>query len=171
MSKFLATVGTAVVNAGINDGTTLGTSGYAVLQGGSATQYVKVNSILLTGQATTSSVNLHLWARDSTLGTAPSALVSPNSNGPKDANTAALAAPAVFYVACPTTGPTRSNSITLAKLNLSFNSFGGILFWQTAPGDEWGIYGSAVNTGESSLSTFPTSGTGAIGISINYEVA
>jgi hypothetical protein len=61
-------------------------------------------------------------------------------------------------------------SITTGKLNLSFNGFGGIIRWQAAPDEEWGIYGTATTFGESSLSGFTETGAGPIGCSIIYEV-
>jgi hypothetical protein len=167
MSKWSFQVAT-MTPAASADGANLA-GGWMALGGGSASQYIKVQEIQETGQAAATSANIMLWARDSLLGGTLTALATPNSNGPLDANTAVLAAPNTAFIAA-TTVPQRSNSITTAKLNLSFNAFGGILRWQAAPDEEWGIFGSAVTLGESSLSGFTGTGTGAMGAHVIFEV-
>jgi hypothetical protein len=145
--------------------------GWMALGGGSATQYIKVQEIQEVGQAVATSANIMQFARDSTAGATPTALTanSGNSMGPLDASTAVLAAPNTAFIAA-TTAPTRSGSITAAKLNMSFNAFGGILRWQAAPDEEWGIITATGPAGESSLSGFTGTGTGAMGAHIIFEV-
>jgi hypothetical protein len=58
-------------------------------------------------------------------------------------------------------------------LNLTFNSFGGILQWQTNPGseEEWTAVGNATTSNsESVLSAFNTGTAGAMGSNFFYEV-
>jgi hypothetical protein len=171
MAKWSFQVVTQSPAAGVADNTNEGASGFWNLVGGSATQYIKVQEIQLNGQAVATSANILVWSRDTTAAGTPTALATPNSIGPMDANTAALGAPAVGTVAA-TTGPFRSNSASVGKLNLSMNAFGGILRWQAAPDEEWGMYGSAATNagGDSSLSSFTGSGTGAIGFHCVFEV-
>ena len=169
MSKWSFDVATQSPAAGVADNTTVGASGFWALLGGSGTQYIKVQEIQLNGQAVATSANILLWARDSTIAATPTTLATPNSLGPLDANTAVLAAAPAGIVAA-TTGPFRSNSITVAKLNMSMNAFGGILRWQAAPDEEWGMLGNTASNGESSLSAFTGSGTGAIGFHCVFEV-
>jgi len=170
MSKWSFDNVTFSPSAGVADAVAV-TGGFMALGGGSATQYIKVQEIQEVGQAVATSANIMLWARDSTFGVTPTALATPNSMGPIDQNTAVLAAPNTAYVAAAT-GPQRSSSTTVAKLNMSFNAFGGILRWQAAPDEEWGIYGTSTTggAGESSLSSFTGSGTGAMGCHIIFEV-
>jgi hypothetical protein len=110
-----------------------------------------------------------VFARDSTVGVGASALVSPNSNGPLDSATAALAAPQVAFTTVATTFPVRSNSVSLAKLQLGLNAFGGILRWVAAPGEQWNILGNAATAGESSLSMLNFGTAAAISSHIVYE--
>ena len=137
---------------------------------GSASQYLKFYELEEQGQTSSAAgSNFMLWSRDSTNAATPTTLATPNSIGPLDVNTAALSAPAVGTVAA-TTGPSRSNSASLAKLNMSFNPFGGILRWQAAPGCEWGALGTATSVGESSLSNFTGGATGAQSFKALFEI-
>lgn len=156
--------------ANVADTTTMANAGFMALGAGSASQMINIQEIFIQGQAAASTINQQILARDSTLGATPTALASPNSNGPLNPNTAALAAPQTAFVAC-TTNPQRSSSAAAARLSLSYNSFGGIVRWQAAPGEEWQVYGTALGpppAGESSISAF-AAGAGAQGTSIIYE--
>lgn len=142
--------------------------GFQALKGGSTTQINNVMEIYMGGQAGASSVNAMVFAYSSTLGITPTTLAVPNSNGPMHGSTAALAAPAVAYVAAGT-APNRSPAVTLARLNLTFNAFGGIVRWVAAPGEEWIMVGNATNGGESVLSAANVGTAGAMGSHIIYE--
>src|SRR3954462_9042891 len=87
--------------APLADTTNLTTLQYMALKGGSATQRINVTEIQVGGLASTTSPSIMQWARASTLEAgAASALTAtaPNaSDGPKDASTAALAAPPVAF--------------------------------------------------------------------------
>jgi hypothetical protein len=111
-----------------------------------------------------------LWARSQQLGVTPT-LSAPSSLGPMDALTAVLSSPPVGSWAAAS-GPQRSVATTDAKLNMSFNAFGGILRWQAAPGEEWGQFGntSAAPLGESSLSAFTGFTPGLMGAHVIFEI-
>ncbi len=150
------------------DTTNLANSTYQAIGASGATAGLNVIEIYIGGQASASSINIMQFARDSTLGGSLGALVAPNSDGPFDTRTAALAAvPLTFTLAG--TPPQRSVAITAARLTLSLNAFGGIVRWVAAPGEEWGITGVTVNISESSLSAFTGGSVGLIGSHLIYE--
>jgi hypothetical protein len=65
--------------------------------------------------------------------------------------------------------PQRSALVTVARLCLTLNTFGGIVRWVAAPGEEWDIYGVTVSQSESSLSAFTGGSAGLMGAHIVYE--
>lgn len=150
------------------DNAALTNATYMALGAGSATQLLHVHEIQAGGQATASAVNILMFARDIVLGATPTALAAPNGDGPMHGASAALAAPPLSFVAA-TTGPSRSNTALTARLNLSFNAFGGIVKWFSQVGQEWAILGNAVSTSESSLSCFTGGNPGLMGAHIIYE--
>lgn len=150
------------------DGVALANATYLSIEAGSATQVVRVKEIQCGGQATASAVNIMMFARNLTAATTPTALAAPNGDGPKSGATAALAAPTVTYTAAGT-GPQRTNTALTARLNLSFNAFGGIVKWFANPGDEWEIIGTSVSVAPSSLSAFTGGNVGLMGAHIVYE--
>jgi hypothetical protein len=148
------------------------TGSWQALKAGSATDILKIGKILLMGQASSSSINSMCMARSSTLAITPTALALPNSDAPANiAATAVSTVPTAFVAAA--TAPNRSPAVTIARLNLSFNSFGGVLQWQTNPGseEEWTSVGSSTTSNsESVLSAFNTGTAGAMASDIFYEV-
>ena len=170
MARWAFNVVTFTPATGQADATPLTSPGFCALIPGTSTQYIKVYEMEEQGQTSSAAgSNFMVWARDSTNAATPAGLASPNSIGPMDVNTAALAAPAVGMTAA-TTGPSRATSTSLAKLNMSFNPFGGILRWQAAPGCEWGQLGTATSVGESSLSNFTGGATGAQSFKVLFEI-
>lgn len=162
MARWSLNVVTMTPAAGVADSVSAGITGIVGLVGGSTTQYIKVYELEEQGQTSSAAgSNFMLWARSSTAGTTLSALAAPNSLGPLDPNTAAMTAPAVGYVATTGSAPFRNGNIAVAKLNMSFNPFGGILRWQAAPGCEWGMLGNAAPNGETTLTNFTGGATGA----------
>jgi len=149
------------------DTTNLANSTYQSIGASGATAGLNVLEIYIGGQASASSINIMQFARDSTLAVA-SALVAPNTDGPLDTRTAALAAVPITCTLA-STPPQRSVAITAARLHLSLNTFGGIVRWVAAPGEEWGITGVTVNISESSLSAFTGGSAGLCGSHIIYE--
>lgn len=150
------------------DGGALTNATYMAVGAGSATQTLNVLEIYEGGQAGSSAVNIMMFARDLVLAATPTALAAPNGDGPMNTGSAALAAPPVTCVAA-TTGPSRTNTALTARLNLTFNAFGGIVRWVAAPGEEWTITGTTVSVSESSLSAFTGGSVGAMGAHIVYE--
>jgi hypothetical protein len=141
---------------------------YLAITSGGATNRVVVSEIYMGGQSAASNVNIMMFARNSTIGATPSALVAPNSDGPLDAGTSAPSAPAVGFVSSVTAAQ-RSAVVSSARLALTYNSFGGIVRWVAAPGYEWVIYGTSTNASESSLSGYTGGGSGVMGAHIVYE--
>jgi hypothetical protein len=151
------------------DTTAMASSTYMAIKGGSGTQRIDVLDFMISGLApSTSSPTLLQFARHSTIATTPTALAAPNSDGPTDPATAALAAPPVTFVAAAT-GPSRSATTTDARLNLGFNAQGGLLRYNSAPGQQFVILGNTANFGEASLSAFTGGTVGAISAHILYE--
>jgi hypothetical protein len=154
----------------VADAASFTASTYQAIQGGSATQVNQVSEVYMGGQATSSAPCIMVLARDSTVGVTPTALsTGVAANGPMDSASAALTAPAVGFVTAATQ-PLRSNSITLSRLNLSFNAFGGIVRWTAMdPGEYFKITGLSTLTGEVSLSAFTGGTPGPIGSHMVYE--
>lgn len=142
--------------------------GHMTLQGGSATQRIDIYEVMLSGMAAASAPTPMLLARDSIAGATLTALASPNSNGPLDPSTAALAAPQVGFIAS-TTKPNRSNSVSLPKMSMGLNAFGGIIRWNASPGSEMRMLGNAAANGEVSLSSFTGGTPGLLDAHVLYE--
>jgi len=171
MSAFAFAVGTITPGAGTADNTQLTTGTYMGIVGGSALQTNFVDEVYMGGQAASTAPLIMLLGHDSTLGATPTALSTPNSFGPTNINAGVLTAPAVGFVAC-TTQPSRSNSITVAKKNFTFNAFGGIVRANYAnTSDRFCIFAAATTTSsELSLSSFTGStAAAAIGAHILIE--
>jgi hypothetical protein len=150
------------------DTTNLITANYKSLGAANATQLLKVIEIYIGGQASASTIEIMQFARDSTLVATATALAAPNSDGAMSTFTAALAATPIPAIAGATL-PQRSALVTVARLCLNFNSFGGLVRWVAAPGEEWDIYGVTASLSESSLSNYTGGGTGQLGAHIVYE--
>jgi hypothetical protein len=139
------------------------------ISAGGATNRCSVSEIYMGGQATSSNVQIMQFARNGTISGTKTALVAPNSDGPMDGLTQAVTTPSLGFIAATVTQPQRSNSTSAARLNLTFNAFGGIVRWVAPPGGEWFITGITANVSESSLSAYTGSGGGAMGAHIVYE--
>ncbi len=151
------------------DTTNLANNTHQSIGASGATAGLNVIEIYIGGQATASSVNIMMFARDVVLAGTPTALAAPAGDGPMDTRTAALAAVPITFNFVTTTPNQRSSAVAQARLNLSLNAFGGIVRWVAAPGEEWGITGITVNVSESSLSAFTGGSVGLIGSHIVYE--
>lgn len=141
---------------------------YQAIKGGSSTQRNEVSEVMISGLAGASSPTILQMARVTTVETTPTALASPNQDGPLDPETAALAAVPVSFVAAAA-GPQRSAATTDAKLNLALNAFGGIVRWNSGPDLKWILVGNTAPGGESVLSAFTGGTVGAISSHIIYE--
>ena len=139
-----------------------------IIQGGTASQYVRLWEVSINGQAaSSSSPTFMMMARNSTV----AATAGTNQPGFTDAAasalTAALAAATLTGDAF-TTKPQRSS--TLHLMNCSLNAFGGVYFWRANRAEECpDIYGIAASLGEMSLSAFTGGTPGAIGTHAIYE--
>ena len=151
------------------DTTNLANNTHLSIGASGATAGLNVLEIYEGGQASTSAVNIMMFARDSTLAGTPTAIAAPVSDGPLDTRTAALAAVPITYNFVTTTPNQRSAATTAARLPLAFNAFGGVVLWRAAPGEEWGITGITVNVSESSLSAFTGGSVGLMSAHIVYE--
>jgi hypothetical protein len=152
------------------DGGALTNATYMAIKGGSGTQLINISEVVGSGLAGASGAMIMQLARASTIETTPTALAAPNSDGPKNPSTAALAAPPVTFVAAAA-GPQRSATTSDAKLELNFNAFGGIFRWQVPRGEEWGQLGNTASLGESIYSQFTGGSSNAISSHIVYEPA
>jgi hypothetical protein len=150
----------------------LSAGSYAAIKPGAATDIMKIGKMLLQGQASASAVTATMLARSSTLAVTPTALALPNSDAPANiAATSVIGAPTPFVAAG--TNPNRSPAVTIARLNLSFNAFGGIIQWQTNPGseEEWVAVGNATTSNSETVLSSANVGTaGLIGADWFYEV-
>jgi hypothetical protein len=150
----------------------LAAASYACLKPGSSTDILKIGKILLQGQASSSAVTATMMARSSTLGITPTALALPNTDGPANIAATAVSTAPVPYIAAAT-NPNRSPAVTIPRLNLSFNAFGGIVQWQTNPGSEEelvAVGNATTSNSEFVLSSANIGAAGLIGADIFYEV-
>jgi hypothetical protein len=150
------------------DTTAMANSTYMAMKGGSATQMIEVQEIMVSGFAAASAPTILQFARSSTVATTPTALAAPNSDGPMHPSTAALAAVPVTFVAAAA-GTQRDATTTSARLNMGLNAFGGIVRWVAAQGAPFTILSATAPLGESSLSAFTGGTVGAISAHIIYE--
>jgi len=134
-----------------------------------ATSGLLVQEIEIGGQGSASSPMIMMFARDSTLAGTATALAAPASDGPMNTLGQTAQSGSITFNFVTTTPNQRSAVTTSARLNLSFNGFGGIVRWQAAPFEEWGIIGVTASISESSLSAFTGSTPSNIGAHIIYE--
>ena len=119
----------------------------------------RIVDIYIAGTATASTVNQMALRRVATTATA-----TPTNQTPAAANTLSIAATTQFHAAA-TTGPTLASTVHLG--NFSLNTFGGVVRWVAAPGEEiWATVGSVPN-GEIVLDSI--SGTGTVSTDIRFE--
>lgn len=135
-----------------------------------ASQLAQVQEIYIGGTATASAVQNMQFRRTGTAGTGgASALASPNSDGPLNTFAAAITTAPTAAVAYVTNQPIPSNTTTFARLNLAMNSFGGIVRWVAAPGEEWWLIGAGANQ-DTTLSNNTGSGSSTVSSHIIYEM-
>ena len=162
MAKYSASWQTVTATA-VADTTNFTDSGYMMfLQGGNSTQRLVVSEIYAGGEDTASLPMTFVAARDSTVGATSisgvkSALLDGSATAP--GTTAVLGN-------VSTTKPQRSS--TLHLLQLTFNTFGGIVRWVAAPGSEIAVVGNTASLGEMSLSS--VTGAGKTSGHVIFEV-
>lgn len=149
---------------------TLTNATYMGLQGGNSTQIVDILEIFMNGMASASAVSGMQLCPASTTPTTPTALASPNSDGPMVANATALSTVVTTYVAAAT-GPQAASSATVPHLIVGANFFGGVVRWNAAWTQQIQSIGNAANTGSWLLFNSSTGGgaTGACNAHIIYE--
>ena len=130
---------------------------WLALKGGAGTQIVDCLEFLISGMGVSSIVAPFMTSFSSTLGVTPTALAQPGQDGPMVVNATALSSTVVAYFAAAT-GPVPTNSVTLPKLNLGLNVFGGIIRWNAAPTQQWTQIGNTTNGGETVLWNNATAG-------------
>lgn len=150
------------------DTTALANNTFMAIGANNAASGLLVQEIEIGGQGSASAPMIMMFARDSTLMATPTALVAPNSDGPMNSLSPAAQTGSISANFAGTS-PQRSATTTSARLNLTFNGFGGIVRWQAAPFEEWGIVGVTASISESSLSSFTGSTPSAIGSHVIYE--
>lgn len=148
------------------------TGSWMAIKPGTATDIMKIGKIVLAGQAASAAINAMCLARSHALGITPTTLALPNSDGFANTNATPMGTVPVAYVAAAT-APNRTPPVTVARLNLVFNAFGGIMTWQTNPGseEEWTSFGNAtIDQSESVLSAYNVGAPGAMSGEFFYEI-
>ncbi len=157
----------SVTATAIADTTALTDNNYLyALQGGTSTQRNLISEIMMGGEATSSTVQVIVFARDSTAsatlvagtGTRVPALLDGSGTAPATAPLGGNSA---------STDPQRSS--TLHLLHFSWNAFGGIVRWVAAPGYEIAMVGNTASLGDCSLSGFTGQGSAASSGHILFE--
>ena len=122
---------------------------------------LRVVEVFIGGEATASTVNRMALRRHATTATA-----TPTNLTPAPSNTLSGASVSQSHVAA-TTGPTVSASGTQHQGDYSLNTFGGVVRWVAAPGEEiWATVGVVPN-GELILDS--VSGTGLVTTHMVFE--
>jgi hypothetical protein len=169
MAKWVATYET-FTPVGVSNATNMTDAGHWSLQCGTATQRVDIFEVMLVGQSTTAgNMNSVFLARNGTLGATLTALSTVQANAPLNPASVAPTSAPVAYSAS-TTKPQRG--LTLTKLALGFNPFGGIVRWRTEPGSggEFQLLGTSTASGEAGISASTIGTPAAMMATIQYEV-
>jgi len=150
------------------DTTAMANTTYQAIKGASATARNEVIEIYMAGMvASTSSPTFMQFAYSSTVATTPTALAAPAYDGPLDP--AAVTGATVSFTASAA-GPQRSVVVTVPRLNVGINAWGGIVRWVAANREEFIVSGAAATGGEATLSAFTGGTVGALNSHIIYEV-
>lgn len=118
----------------------------------------RVTEVFVGGEASSSTVNRMAVRRNSTNG------ATPGSGTPAPLSPLSAASAAQGYVTAAT-GPTIASTGHL--LNLAFNSFGGVIRWVAAPGQE--LYCTTATAPNSELTFDSVAGTGAVSSHLIFE--
>lgn len=123
-----------------------------------AASALRIQEVLVGGEATTSTVNRMAVRKASTNG------ATPTNQVPAALNPLSAAAACQGFVAA-TTGPTLASTQHL--INLAMNMFGGLARWVSAPDEEIWALRSTAPDGELVLDSI--SGTGVVSTDIKFE--
>lgn len=144
-------------------------SQFNALKTSTATQLADILEVMVQGIATASAVFGGVLARCSANETgAQTALASPNSDGPQNPATAALASPIQTFIASATNAPTPSSATTDTKIPVALNAFGGLLRLNFGPTQQFSIFGTATPFQEACL--FNSTSFGGAACSVNSEI-
>ena len=150
----------------VADTTNMTDAGHVSIKGGSTTQVTNLLEVYCGGLATASANMPIQLARHSTVGATLTALAGPNSEEPSNPATAALAAPALPYVASTTKPQADAN----AKLgSYAFNAFGGLVRKQWNSGEGPSLLGNTASFGELGLNCFTGGTVGLMASHFEYE--
>lgn len=139
---------------------------YLGMVGNTATQRYDVSEIYMGGQGTSSAPMYMILARSAKNGSSTTiSTVAGGNQAPLD-TAATVAASSVVFTSSVTKSQRASNG---GLLNLSYNGFGGIVRWVAPPGSEIKQLGTAVSTGELTLSAYLGGTPSAMGAHIIYE--
>lgn len=122
------------------------------------TSTLKVVEFFIGGESTASTVNRMSLRRLSTNA------ATPTNQVPAALNPLSAASASDGYVAA-TTGPTIASTQHLA--NVALNTFGGVVRWVAAPGEE--VYATASTAPNGELCLDSISGTGVVSTDIKFE--
>ena len=148
------------------DASNMTDNSYMAIKGGTSTQLTRIKEVYAAGlEASTSSPQKLLLARDSTVGATLTALTTGQSDEEEHPSMATVTnGPTPFTAA--TTKPQRA---TKYLATLAFNAIGGLTRQRFPFGEEPCMLGNAADDGEVSLSGFTGTTAGAISAHIKYE--
>ncbi len=120
---------------------------YMGMTGGTTTQIVDIDEVLISGTAAASTIGAFQLVPSSAVTAGALSISAIGSDGPMIVNATALATVVSVYNTAATTQPTPSSATTVPRVNLTLNTFGGIIRWNAAPTQQFTMIGSAVNLG------------------------
>ena len=136
----------------------LANNSYQGLRTTTAANTIRLIEVFVGGEAVASTVNRMAYRRVSTQVATPTAVT------PGGLNPASQASLAAGYVAA-TTGPTIASTAHL--LDIAFNTFGGVVRWVAAPGEEIYQLGTAGPNTEGVFDSI--AGLGVVSSNIKFE--
>ena len=157
MAQYAHSAGGWTPVAHADGATALANASYQALRT-TAASTLRVIEVMVSGEATSSTVNRMALRRLSTNG------ATPTNQVPAALNPLSAASVSQGYVAA-TTGPTIASTVHL--LHLALNTFGGVVRWVAAPGEEVYATASTAPTGEIVLDSI--SGTGVVSTHMLFE--
>ncbi len=150
------------------DTTNLANNTFMDVCGTTATIQFKHIEIYMGGEASASSLNFMVLGRDIVMAATPGALVTKQSLASNNPGAIATTAQA-----CVTAGTAPQRGSSYHLLDLSFNSFGGVVRWVAAPGSEILTIGSGIASttagGGVNLSAFTAATSGQISAHMIFE--
>lgn len=153
----LYTAAVAFTPTATADNAALTANGHLSLRTAAALDAARVSEIFIGGESTSSTVNQFVIRRHTTNSGTPTS----RSPAPTSVFTQGNTASSAKFFITASIQPTVAATATIEHvLSLSMNTFGGIIRWVAAPGEEIWIAGNTANTSEMSLST--VTGTGAV---------